>query len=106
LFDPQEVFCYWDTPDYALQDPRFAQHLLYQNDPADVSTKGGGFWFHESVLFCATLWTCTRCFVYTDVDRIDLGSFRAMLETMQNRNDDLAVDIIGNTVDSSVTAPR
>jgi hypothetical protein len=105
LFDPKNVFCYWDTPDYALQDPRFTRHLRYRSYPNDVSAKGGGFWFHKSVLLRHHLdmYNDGDFVLYTDVDRIDffqLGSFQAVLKTMVNREDDLAIDFIGNTVDS------
>jgi hypothetical protein len=54
VFAPQDIYCYWQSPDYVLQQhAKFHRHLQYRNDPNDLSTKGGGFWFHKS-LICTT----------------------------------------------------
>jgi hypothetical protein len=104
LFDPRDVFCYWETPDYVLQDQRFHRHLKYLTDPKDVSAKGGGFWFHKSVLLRHHLdaYQDGDIFVYTDSDLMDffqLGTFHASVETMATRGDDLCLNVGGNAIE-------
>ncbi len=101
LMDPRDVFCYWESPDYVLEDPRFHQHLKYRTDPKDVSAKGGGFWFHKPLLLRHHLNTYKDgdILVYTDpdlMDFFDLGTFHAIVETMAKRGDDLCLNLVGN----------
>jgi hypothetical protein len=108
FFEPQDIYCYWDSPDYVLQNSRFSRHLRFRTDPTDVSAKGGGFWFHKSVLLRHNLdvYKDGDFLVYTDIDRFDffqLGTFHAVLEVIARRGDDLAIDVIGNSIEISDT---
>lgn len=108
LFRSTDAHCYWDSPDFVLQNKKFQRHLRYRIDPNDTSAKGAGFWFHKSVLLRHHLdgYDDGAFLVYTDIDRIDffeLGTFSATVDTMANRNDDLGIDVMGNFVENAFT---
>ncbi len=108
FFEPQDVYCFWQSPDYALQNPKFHRHLQYRNDPKDLSAKGGGYWFHKSVLIRhhLDLYSEGDLLVYTDLDRTDFflqGTLHAMLETMAARGDDLSIEFMGPSPEAVFT---
>ncbi len=109
FFQSRDIYCYWDSPDYILQHPKFKLHRRYRMDPKDVSARGGGFWFHKALLVRHLLhsYNDDDFIVYADTDRIDfleLGTFHAVLDTMLNRpQDDLCIEVMGRNVDASHT---
>ena len=47
--------CYYDFPQYILEDKRFKQHLRFLNDPNDDSKRGGGYWFWKPFILNQTM---------------------------------------------------
>lgn len=108
VIEPTCMHCFWDSPDFVLQNRNFSRHLRYRSDPNDVSAKGGGFWFHKTVLLqhYLNVYSDGDYLVYTDIDRIDYfrtGTFHATVETLARRGDDLVVEVIGNAAEASFT---
>lgn len=95
--DGWDLFCYGESPDFVVQNPRFQRHMRYRTDPDDLSAKGGGYWFHKSVLLRHHMnqYGDGDYLIWTDIDRLDFvrqGSFNAILETMATRKDDLLIE--------------
>ncbi len=109
VFDPQDIYCYWQSPDYVLQQrAKFHRHLQYRNDSKDMSAKGGGFWFHKSLLLRhhLDLYDEGDFLVYTDIDRMDvfqLGTVHAVVKAIAQRRDDLSMELVGNAPQATFT---
>jgi hypothetical protein len=93
LFD--EIFYYTDFPDYILNETAFQSHLQFlTTDPKHPSKRGAGWWFWKSVLIRHHLSELRTgdFLVYSDVDR-PLEPWTALvIETMHQRNANLAAE--------------
>jgi hypothetical protein len=94
---PENVFCVYHTPDFILQDVRFARHLRYHQKPGDVSARGGGYWIHKALLLRHYMdqYKDNDIILWVDADRRDFfwpGTFKAVLEAMDKRQADFVVE--------------
>ena len=99
LFD--FVHCHYDDQIFFLNydtDIRFERHRRYRYNQSDDSARGGGFWFHKSMMirYYMDLYKDNDYILYSDVDILDkiepLGLYKT-IETMVQRNADIALEI-------------
>ena len=101
--DGHELYCYWEPPNFVLRNEKFSRHMKFLDDANDVSATGGGYWFHKALLLQHYMNQANDgdFVIWTDVDRIDFtrqnNSFHTILETMEERGDDLCIETMPNS---------
>jgi hypothetical protein len=97
LFNNSNIHCYSESPSFIIEDARFAKHLKFRTDPNDVSAKGGGYWFHKSVLLRHHMENEEdgKYIIWADNDRFNFfqhGSFQGLMVAVEERNADFAIE--------------
>jgi hypothetical protein len=95
--DDNNIYCYTKLPTFILQDTRFAKHLQYLTNPDDVSARGGGYWFHKSVLLRYRMENEEdgKYIIWADNDRFNFfrrGHFQGLIIAMEERSADFAIE--------------
>jgi hypothetical protein len=93
----EHIYCMYQSPDFVLRDNRFNRHLRYHQEPNDVSSRGGGYWVHKSLLVRHHMDQCkdNDIIFWVDADRLDFfwqGSLKTVLETIDKREADFVIE--------------
>jgi hypothetical protein len=97
------IFCYSETPTFVIEDTRFFRHLRYRTKRNDVSARGGGYWFHKSVMLLHHMEKADdgKLLIWADNDRFNFfqnGHFQGLMVTFQERKADFAIEeLVGLT---------
>jgi hypothetical protein len=99
LINDSNIHCYSDSPSFVLEDTRFEKHLKYRTDPEDVSARGGGYWFHKSVLLRHHMKEEDdgKYIIWADNDRLNYfrhGHFQNLIVTIEERGADFTIEEI------------
>jgi hypothetical protein len=94
-----DVKCYYNDPEFVLQDKRYERHMRYLVNESDDSTRGGGYWFHKAAVIRHNMnvYNDNDYLIWVDIDafqRLEPLKLHKIMSSMHVRNADFAFDIM------------